>query len=99
MKKELIELLNDHIEVIKHRYRALDEKQQKLENELSAIKAEYKQFSEKLLRAESYQVESGICPICFVDHRLASAFEPISSNESADKFRCPHCGYLLESET
>lgn len=98
MKKELIELLNAHVEEIKHRYRALDEKQQKLENELNAIKAEREQFSEKLLRTESYQVESGVCPICFIDYGLASTFKPISSDENTDKFRCPHCSYLLETE-
>lgn len=98
MEKELIELLDTYVEEIKHRYRTLDAKQQKVEDELSAIKAECEQFSEKLFRAKSYQVKSKTCPICFVEHGLSSTFEPIPSDEDTDKFRCSHCGYLLESE-
>jgi DNA repair exonuclease SbcCD ATPase subunit len=98
MKKELIALLKEHIETIKHRDNTLHKKQRTLEKELGDIKEERKQFEKKTLRARTYNADSGVCPICYIDHGLSSEFKPVPSDTEMDKFRCTHCGYLLEVE-
>ncbi len=98
MKKEIAALLKDQAEAIKHRDRVLDENQNTLEGELNKIKEEREQFKDKLFRATTYNLDSETCPICFIEHGLSAAFKPVPSDTEFDKFKCTHCGYLLEVE-
>ena len=102
MKKELTALLGDYVKTISDRNDMLDEKQKTLEGELNKVKVELDkikierlEFKEKLLRAKAYQINSGVCPICFIEYGLSATFKPIPSNTKFDNFKCSNCNHLL----
>ncbi len=101
MKKELSQFLAAYIEDINSRNKALDEEEKKLTIRLENIKKERTQLLERQSRAINYPQDFGgrtICRMCYLEHGLSVELKPIPSDDETDKFKCRHCGHLLEVE-
>ncbi len=98
MKKELSDLLVSYMNKIEKHYNSLKEEEEQLSQRLKRIKEERAYFIQQETRAEQYKVDSETCPICFVNHGISAKFKPISSDNEFDKFKCSHCGYIIDTQ-
>jgi hypothetical protein len=96
--KILSEIAAQTVEEMSNLKNSLQEKKKNLEIELNEIENRINKASQANNRGASYNIDSGLCPVCFITNGSSFELKPISSDNANDKFFCGHCNLEIENE-
>lgn len=102
MFKEFIDIAKNEIKAIKEKNSNLQQEENRIRNRLNDIAKMRSKFvidKDALATYVSACTSNRyLCPFCFISSRNSVEMKPISSKNTNDIFKCPHCFSIIEVE-